>query len=66
VIRCHICGRFCRPKAWQMIYEGAPNYGPVGEVFRCHNCFQKYGNFAVQDGVKPEFSRGLCHKEERK
>ena len=55
--KCDICGRFCKPVAWQMVYSGVlPE--PDHEIFRCAPCVEKYGTFCPQDGIQPDFSCG--------
>lgn len=57
--RCTNCGRFCHPVAWQMLYSGGPIPMPDEEIFRCRSCFERYGAFLPQSGIKPEFSCGV-------
>ena len=56
--KCAICGKFCRPVAWKMIYSGAIPM-PDHEIFMCSRCYVETDGFTPQHGIKPEFSCGI-------
>jgi hypothetical protein len=62
MVKCHECGKFCKPAAWQMIYSGAIPM-PDHEIYKCSDCLAARGPFAADLRIKPEFSCGLTASE---
>ena len=62
--KCDRCGRFHKCEsgsAWKMVYSGYPPE-PDHEISRCKKCVEIYGEFYVQNGIKPEYSCGLINQ----